>query len=568
MFKMFKMISCKRIQSVLVGALLTVGLLVPIPAGHAQEPVDPAQSRSRHFKMQNIWERLQGTDQKANATNLRAARVPQGPRVRVLQRERLGTYIEDIDFVPNGPFANQIIMLVGYAVYGIPSKARSHDPIRMLFDLRRQILGAPTGITYIASERLFAVVDAAQPTNLLVFDSRGDPLPPRPIHYLGDLLPDHIEGLAYLPPSSPLFPDHLLTVTWKFTDDFPFVHIGIQVLRRDGLVAAEIPIPDDISINGVNGIASLAPDKLLISDEFDQIWELDFAGNILSGPVPTGLLAEGIVQLPDGRIVTGEGAQLRFFDAALNRLPRDDRDAGTRIGIVNAFSVAWNSDTFQHLVIGTTEESGGSIDSSRVVALPLSLDASRLVLDLGDLTTAVRIPKATYMQDEHLIAVALRQRSPAPAQIALYRNDGRLVELVDASAIAGIGRPTDIAYIRPTRQFAVLEQTQPSKLKILTRTGALEREIDFASAGIGDIAALAYFNPLHPSGGQFLIFGTLGRAVITDFNGTPTSEFDYRDELGLTFVTGASAITIGPLTAAFSALESGESQELVVFVLN
>ncbi len=458
-------------------------------------------------------------------------------------------------------------MLVGYEVHGVPVNARSPEAIRKLFDLRQQILGAPTGIAYIPSEQLFTVVNPFQPTELFLVDHRGVPRPPRPIQYLNDLVPDHIEGLAYVPPTSPHFPDHLLTITWKFIDDFPFLLSRVQVIQRDGQVAAEIPIPDDISLNEVLGVGFLAPDRILVADAFDEIWTLDWDGNVVSGPVSTILIAEGIVQLPDGRVVTGEGAQLRFFDAALDRLPQDDRDASTRIGLVNALSVAWNPDTLQHLVRAATEESGGSGDSSRVAAVPLSLDASAPVVDLGTFPTSIRIPRATYMPDEHRIAVALRRRGPTPAQIALYDNDGTQVELINASAIAGIGRPTKIAYAPPTREFVMVEQTQASTLKFLTRTGALAREIDLAAFGITNISAVAYFNPLHPSGGQFLIFSSPDRAVITDFGGHPMSEFDSHEGLGLRFVAGASAITNGPLAGAFTALEAAGSSEFVVFRL-
>jgi hypothetical protein len=171
------------------------------------------------------------------------------------------------------------------------------------------------------------------------------------------------------------------------------------------------------------------------------------------------------------------------------------------------------------------------------------------------------------MPDEHLIAVAVRRRASTPAQIALYDNYGTLVEQINASAIGGIGRPSRFAYIPSTHEFVVVEQRQPKKLKILTRAGVLAREIDLSAIGIGAINGVAYFNPLHPSGGQFLIFDFTSRAVITDFNGELISEFNYRDELGLFGVMGASAITTGPQAGAFAALSSEGSPEIVVFRL-
>lgn len=557
-----------RVRLLFVSTFLLVGLLGPIPSSLARQPDEPAQWGPGHPKLHKL-ERLEDKRRNAQAPSVQAAKPAKSLKLRVLQSELLGRYMEDIDFIPSGPLAKHVVMLIGYEVHGFPAKAGSDDAIRKLFDLRQQILGEPTGIAYIAPERLFAIVDAAQPTQLFFVDHRGTPHPPRTIHYLGGDVPDHIEGLAYLPSTAPGFPDHLLTLTWKFIDDFPGLLCRIQVIRPDGQVAAEIPVPEDIAFNFCFGIAFLAPDRLLVTDGFNGIWTLDFDGNIVSGPLATELvIAEGIVQLADGRVVTGEGAQLRFYDAALNRLPQDDRNAGTRVGLVNAFSVAWNPDTQQHLIVASTEESGGDVVSNRVAAVPLSLDASSLVVDLGaSPTRPFRAPRATYMPDEHLIAVSLRRRGVTPAQIALYGNDGALVETIDIPAIGGIGRPFSIAYIPPTREFVVVEQAQLSKLKIMARTGALAREIDLAPIGINSITAVAYFNPLHPSGGQFLIFGSAGRAVITDLNANVVSEFDFREELGLMFVAGASAITNGPLAGAFTALESIDSARFVVFTL-
>lgn len=556
---------CSPVHSGFFSTLLILGLLGPAPSSLAQQPNEPVQSRSGHPKIQDALERLQDRHRQAEALNPQAAKPGKGPKVRVLQRELLGRFIGDLNFVPSGPRAGHIVMLNGLEVHGIPANAKSEKAIRKLFDLR-QIASHPTGIAYVASERLFAIADDAQfPPALLIVDHRGTPQPPRPIQYLGGFMPDWVDGLAYLPPTSAQFPDHLAMVTGKLTDDFLFLS-RIQVMRLDGQVVAEIPVPE--SAGTAFGVAFLPPDRLLVTTVFNEIWTLDFDGNSVAAPVSTELLAaEGIVRLADGRIVTSEGAQLRFYDAAFNRLPQDDRDAGTPTGLVFPLSVAWNSDTHEHLVTAGTEESGFDILSNQVAAAPLSLDARTRVVDLG--SSALRRPRATYMPDEHLIAVALRRRVSTPPQIALYDTHGTLVELIDISAIGGSGNPFRIAYIPPTREFVLVEGTQSSRLKILTRSGALAREIDLASIGIDGVSAVAYFNPLHPSGGQFLIFGFTDRAHITDLGGNPISEFDFREELGLTFVAGASAITndSGRHTVAFTALESADSPRFVVFTL-
>jgi hypothetical protein len=514
------------------------------------------------------------------------AREPShGARVRVLQRELLGRYIDDIDFVATGPLADHIVVLNGYEVHGVAVNARSRtdrdgraadrprerSPIRPLFDLRGELIDPPTGIAYLASERLFAVVDPIRPTWLLVVDHRGTFQPPRPIRYRGGVVPDHMEGLASVPSGSRWFPDHLLTVTWHFVDEFPFTRCRIQVLRRGGGdVAAEIPIPDEISTNGVFGVAFLAPDRLVVSDGINALWTLDLDGRVVSGPRRTEFtIAEGIVQLPHGRVVTSEGPWLRFYDAALDRRPQDDRDLSTRIGLTSPYSVAWNPDTRQHLVVANQEAAAPDQLPHGVAAVAPSLDASAPVIDLSAFPTPFRVPRATYVPDEHLIAVALRRRTtpPAPAQIALYDNGGAPVELIDVSAIGGLGQPVKIGYLPPTREFAIVEGSQPHRLKILTRSGLLAREIDLAPLGVTSIAAFAYFNPQHPSGGQFLIFANPDRAIVTDFDGQPLREFDFGRELGVRAVAGATAITNGPFAGAFAVIESAFSARLVVFAL-
>ena len=44
--------------------------------------------------------------------------------VTVLDRKRLGGYIEETTFIPNGPYANHIAMTNGYEILGVPLNAR------------------------------------------------------------------------------------------------------------------------------------------------------------------------------------------------------------------------------------------------------------------------------------------------------------------------------------------------------------------------------------------------------------------------------------------------------------
>ena len=569
---MTKLIIYKRLSSILTGTLLVLGLLMPIPHSRAQDPDEPVQSRSGHFKIQNVRERVQNGSQRVAAPRVERVK-PSAGSIEVLQRAKLGNYIEDLDFIPNGPFADHIVMTAGYEVYGVPADANSDRAVRKLFDLRRLgIETAPRGIAYITSEHLFAFVDPDQPTMLFICDHKGEPLTPRTIKYLNGYLPFIVEGLAYLPPTSPQFPDHLVLVT--STD---FINFRLEVMRRDGQVVAEIPVPAEVYA-GIGYVASVAfaePDHLLVGT-LGEIWALDFAGNIVSGPVVTNTelqTDEGLVQTRDGRIVVSNGAQLRFYDAALNRLPQDDRYAGTGVHLITTagaqVSGAWDSDTNQHLILAPTEESAGAARTMQVAAVPPSLDSATRLFDFLALNTFFRVRAVTYLPDEHLIAVAMARIGSRPREIVLYDHAGAVVERINIAAIGAPG--SAFTYIPTTREFAVRVATSPSKLKILTRAGTLAREIDLSPTGLNFIGAVAYFNPSHPSGGQFLIagspfFGDGTRAIVTDFNGNLISEFDYRDALGLLDVAGLSPITTGPQAGAFSAIDQ-DGSEIVVFRL-
>jgi hypothetical protein len=320
-------------------------------------------------------------------------------------------------------------------------------------------------------------------------------------------------------------------------------------------------------------VAYQAPDRILVSGG-GGIQVLDFDGRLLaSASIPEGGFSpEGIVQLPDSRVVVGDASQLRFHDAALNRLPQDDRDGSTSIGVILAQAVAWDPDRTRHLVQGQSERFPLFDTDHAAAVAPSLLSGEALFSFVGHVHgLGLHSPRMTYVPDDHRIAASHSPISNAeyPREILLYDDGGTAVEWIDASAIHPDQTvpAVKIAYVAPVRQFALVSSQERSKLKFLTRAGVLAREIDLAPIGIDAIAGVTYFNPLHPSGGEFLIFDYHGRAVITDFDGTLISEFDYRAELGLPYVTGVSAITSGPQAGAFAALEAASSPQLVVFDL-
>src|SRR5262249_47067748 len=190
-------------------------------------------------------------------------------------------------------------------IFAVPVNANSDRSIKRLFNSSALDYAVPPkGMAYIESENAFAFVEGGSPTTLYLADQKGNPLPKRTINYLpGPLNFLHNEGLLYLPPSSSFFPDHLLMIANRFPDEPPFIDATIEVLRLDGQVVAQIIPASPLRENYLTGIALKGTNQLLIGLN-DQIWTIDFAGNIVSGPVTTpGPYVEGLEQLPDGRIV-------------------------------------------------------------------------------------------------------------------------------------------------------------------------------------------------------------------------------------------------------------------------
>jgi hypothetical protein len=176
------------------------------------------------------------------------------------------------------------------------------------------------GFTFVPSEGLFAMNNAPHPDKLFLFDQACGFKGTRPIQYLNsNYRPGHIEGLTYIPNDSPLFPDHLIMVVW---DTLGAADVRLEIMRRDGVVVAEIHRPDWpvqlLSEGGLGDVMYLSPNRLLVSAFHpDSLWIIDFAGNIVSGPVPTGAAGtgEGLTRLDDGRVVASNYPQnLLLFD--------------------------------------------------------------------------------------------------------------------------------------------------------------------------------------------------------------------------------------------------------------
>jgi hypothetical protein len=253
-----------------------------------------------------------------------------------------------------------------------------------------------------------------------------------------------------------------------------------------------------------------------------------------------------------------------FFDVRLARLPKLDRSYKVGYGLSTPTGVVWDPDTYEYLVefLGTSAPS----DQPQVVALNPFFGLGRQFLDLSSDLTARR---PTYLPDEHLVALPHVgcAGTDVGCFIALYDNRGTLVEQVSEP----YGLPI-ITYVPGTKQFAVRSnQASATAITLLSRSGGPDTEtIAITATGIDAIRGLAYFNPRHPSGGEFLVLSspTMHQAYVVDFQGNLLAQFDYKAKLGALEVQDVAFVTPGFGGNFFVFVEGGNSEILLFYLPN
>jgi hypothetical protein len=499
-----------------------------------------------------------------------AAKRPSNVKVKVLDRARLDCSSEDLEYVPNGPLAGRLVILDQAHVLGMRVVGRGDSKVKQLFDMP-DLPVRPNGIAYVEPLQLF-VIDSRDKVDTLYFiDSKGKVKFTRTIQYLDDYLPTAVEGLAYIPSSSASYPDHLVLVT---LDEFEPYDNHLQIIRLDGLVEKDIVVPQSISTDGLMlGSVTFLPSDMLLVGAYssEPLFIVDFNGNVTAAPHcgSCGDLTggfEGLARTPSGLIVgAGSYGKLIYFDEDLNYLPELDQVYAPNLGLVGLRGIAWDSQVGQFLI---HYRPAGVPFQAHVTTVPPSLDSTNPLTDINLNYTAVR--GLAYLPDENKFAMGFPTRAIAQSSILIYNmddTDGIPDETVELSGL-GLGDPTCLTYIPGRQYFAVAFSNSDSSLTIVNRngTGVIE-SVDFAPIGVEVIRSVAFFNPSHPSGGQFLIHAEPGRRVlITDFSLNVLGEFDAYPTLGLTRLDNyydVVAITSGKYAGAFGMY--GDSGELVIF---
>jgi uncharacterized protein YjiK len=513
--------------------------------------------------------------------------------MQIIRRQRLGNDTEDITFLPGQLRSSIVAIMDGYDVLGLPlapvvPPAIVQSPVTRgslavqtapaiivrqapkLFDvLGLKIKGGPRGITYADSQSLFVFNDPTQIDTLFLTDNQGQPRTTIVIQYANGDAPQEVEGLGYIPRTSRQFPDHLVMVT-SFPDPDNGIQARLEIINFKGQVAREIIPQGDLASIFLTGVCFKSPGSLLVSSDDDEvIYELDFDGNQISSfsatgprPAPRPVLhgIEGLVQTTGGQIVAASGFDgfLAVFDFTPGLTQTQVIDYKIGLGLSLPTGLAWNSSTNEFLLISFDRQQP---DSPFISALSQSLAKFRSVAPVDNLTR-----KLAFLPDENLIAAT---HTNNPRGILLFDKQGQPAGLI---ATTQLGIPQVINYIPSTNEFVLVfrdaqDPTKRSKLFVLTRTGAVSRVIDLAAAGVARITAVAFFNPQHPSGGQFLVIdGDLNTGFVTDFTGATLDKFSIRDTLGLLTPSAVTAITTGPDAGALAVI-NGENSEIVVFRL-
>lgn len=496
----------------------------------------------------------------------------------VVSRGRIGGYAEDITYVRSGALKDQIAMMNGYELYAV-SLSKKSTLTRICKVDNPEIDQFATGFTFVESEGLFVMNNPPHPNKLYFLDQTCAVKGTRTIQYLdSNYRPAHVEGMAYIPQSSPVFPDHLMMVAW---DDI-VTSVRIIVMRRDGLQVAEITRPDwpsqFSSDGGLGDVTFIEPNRLLVSTftavPTNSLWIMDFNGTIVSGPLPgTTGSGEGVVQMSDGRLVSASYPQnLLLFDKNLNRQPQDDRNDIIGLNLSVPSGIAWDSDANRFLVIHDTI----------VNSLPLGISGVATTLDsktpLFSFPTFPFTRQTVYLPQEDIVAT---MRIGPNSAILLFNLNGTLnreISLGASSLGQNFGTPFGLAYLPDSDEFVVsfsgtqsTRALEQQRLRVISRAGSLVRTIDLSATGAIGIGGIEYFEDPQEGGGRLLVMSATGRVFVTDLNGNSRNpdgsllrEFNSRVKLGLITSIDIAAITSGPLAGAFAIVDR-PGGEIVIF---
>ena len=257
----------------------------------------------------------------------------------VLDARRVGNNVEGMTLPDRGRLKGDIVLLDGDEVRATDKRGRT----RTLFNIRERGLvtdWTPRGIAWVGSERRFVFHDLFTPfhaTNELVFFDENGLLDRRvEVVYPEGAIITNIEGMTYIPASSGVFPDHL--VTTLIDENF---HPSFIVIDRDGAVVDRIFPDEPVASTYAVGIGYAGhPDRLVVSLlGSDDLYEVGFDGSVNGPFAPPIRMIEAVAEDHGHFVVAAYSGEIartrRDFSPTGPRI-----DASTAPGVHRATSVA------------------------------------------------------------------------------------------------------------------------------------------------------------------------------------------------------------------------------------
>jgi hypothetical protein len=527
----------------------------------------------------------------------------------VVSRIKIGGYSEGTAYVSTGTLAGYTVMLRGSEVVGYQDILTSNKAPKVLFNvISLPVKAQPRGIAYIPGTRRFALADNGQPDRLILCDETG--------RFAGLLFfqfpdgdpyrPNRFEGMTYIPPESPNYPDHLAIVTSN-EPSLPGGQGSLQqrvlIVSRYGNVDASFQpqyptlgpdgiLPDYEPIE-IGGIAYQA--SVLVCGESSILWKMDFDGNVVGNAIaiPDETWFEGVSIMPDGNIIATDGyRKVWAFSPDLTPLSNLTRDVTIGLGI-NPSALAWNNDTGRFLMMELTGMPNTLWSVSPTFAgKSLFANLDNIVVEpkylvdqeKGNLR-ANRFYGLVYRDDVEQIALSYYNQSttinnetivPSRTRIVSFSDLGQLVNyqhLEDYNTTM-VFSPSMLSYIPPgTGESSYVLRGASPELKTLKLVspaeGTLRETIDLAPGGVSGISAVEYFNetPGDTNGRRFLILANGYRAVVADYSGSVVSDFNYREKLGILTPGDLAYISTGTYAGAFATI-ANSGNEIVIFRLD
>jgi hypothetical protein len=476
----------------------------------------------------------------------------------VVNRIRLGSSVEDAIYINSGVYAGQFAYLDGLNVMGVPANAKPSVQLQILFDTTRVPIfwGAPRGFSYIPDTNEFVFTDNLDPYDLYFSDMHGVFTRTISVQWPDAYQPTNAEAIRWIPETDITFPGKFLIVANDANNGYGY----IGVMDQFGNIAHVIvPSPP---VSYITALAYLSPNRLVIGSGDDNSLRLiDLDGNVTKVASGGHYDAEGVAVVDAHTLLSmrHDGTVVGFSDT-LQRLPSRDRNYSYGFGVFGLSGLGWDPDLMSFVSWG--EDITGPVATYGLYRIDVLGRNKSTLLSFG--TDLPSLGATTYLNNEHLIAAILS----SPHGFTFYDNHGSPAGNLPVSGAFS----SPVTYIAPFDQLAVRVKegtgVNPGIRILDAKTGVDVKFIDLTEVfPHGAFNGIAYFNPQHPSGGEFLLFrGADNTGTVIDFNGRVIRTFDAAATLGLYYATSVTAMET-PIGCGMFAANDLDRNQIVEFFM-